>query len=322
MAYTQAPDGMFHIAMPFTDVHGNGGLLTTVGDLQRWNANLDHPTAGWRALVGQLQTRGRLNDGFEIGYAQGLRVGTYRDVREVSHGGATAGYRAFLARFPDQRLSIAVLCNVTTVDAERVVHQVADVFLEGLAPAAPAAVPAPVSSAQASLRTHAGLYRDPATDGIVRLVWEKDQLRYGRAAGEPLVPARQGTFRLGDGGVEVAFEPDGTGTPARLVVHGADNPPRVYVRVAEAAPAVEQLAEYAGAYVSDELDVTYSVFVRAGRLLVRLRWRDPVALRPAYADAFENPEGHIVRFTRDGTGRVDGFNVNAGRVRHLRFERR
>ncbi|MEP7001771.1 MAG: serine hydrolase domain-containing protein, partial [bacterium] len=30
--------------MPFTNVHGNGGLLTTVGDLMKWNAFLDSPS--------------------------------------------------------------------------------------------------------------------------------------------------------------------------------------------------------------------------------------------------------------------------------------
>ena len=85
---------------------------------------------------------------------------------------------------------------------------------------------------------------------------------------------------------------------------------------------MEQLAEYAGAYASDELEVTYGIFVRDGRLFARLRWLEPQALRPAYADAFEDDSGDLVRFTRDGAGRVDGFNVNAGRVRHLRFDRR
>jgi CubicO group peptidase (beta-lactamase class C family) len=99
MAYRQNRDGGFSTSMPFTNVYGNGGLLTTVGDLLLWNENLDTPRVGGEALVDQLQTRGRLNDGSEIEYAQGLVVTTYRGVREVSHGGSTAGYQTFLARF-------------------------------------------------------------------------------------------------------------------------------------------------------------------------------------------------------------------------------
>src|SRR5919109_3782729 len=105
--------------MPFENVHGNGGLLTTVGDLLRWNENFDHARVGGPELVRQLEARGRLSDGREIGYGLGLGIGELRGVREFSHAGSTAGYRAFLARYPDQRLSIAGLCNAAEADAPR-----------------------------------------------------------------------------------------------------------------------------------------------------------------------------------------------------------
>ena len=70
-AYRQTRDGRFETLMSITNVTGNGGLLTTVGDLLKWNANLDDPRVGGRALVEWLETRGRLNDGFENEYAGG-----------------------------------------------------------------------------------------------------------------------------------------------------------------------------------------------------------------------------------------------------------
>ena len=41
--------------MPFENVHGNGGLLTTVGDLLRWNENFESPTVGDAAFVQRQQ---------------------------------------------------------------------------------------------------------------------------------------------------------------------------------------------------------------------------------------------------------------------------
>ena len=127
-AYRQSRDRGVQTFMSITDVVGNGGLLTTVGDLLRWNANLDDPTVGGRALVDWLETRGRLNDGTENEYARGLTVTTYKGLREVSHGGSTAGYQTFLARFPDARLSVAVLCNTTGANPSALAHRVGDVF--------------------------------------------------------------------------------------------------------------------------------------------------------------------------------------------------
>src|ERR1051326_3913179 len=92
IAYRQASDG-WHEEMPFEDVHGNGGLLTTVGDLLTWNENFVAPKVGDRQLVADEQTVARLTDGESTGYAFGLFVGSYRGVREVNHSGSTAGYR-------------------------------------------------------------------------------------------------------------------------------------------------------------------------------------------------------------------------------------
>ena len=41
--------GTMRQLMPFEDVHGNGGLLTTVGDLLKWNQNFTTATVAARA---------------------------------------------------------------------------------------------------------------------------------------------------------------------------------------------------------------------------------------------------------------------------------
>lgn len=50
IAYEQIPQG-FHQEMPFENVHGNGGLLTTVGDLLLWNENFVAPKVGDAAFL-------------------------------------------------------------------------------------------------------------------------------------------------------------------------------------------------------------------------------------------------------------------------------
>jgi CubicO group peptidase (beta-lactamase class C family) len=127
IAYSQEQDG-FHAEMPFENVHGNGGLLTTVGDLLKWNENFLSPKVGDHAFVKEQQTPGRFTDGRVHDYALGLMIGTYKGMREVSHSGSTAAYRAFLTRFPDQGVSVAVLCNASTGNATQYAHAVADLY--------------------------------------------------------------------------------------------------------------------------------------------------------------------------------------------------
>jgi len=141
IAYASASDG-YHLEMPFENVHGNGGLLTTVGDLLKWNENYVSPVVGDRALVTTQSTAGQFNDGRPLLYALGLFVGDYRGARNIYHSGSTAGYRAHLNRFPDSHTSVAVLCNVATGDASRSANLVSDLYLTGLKPVTPA-TPAP-----------------------------------------------------------------------------------------------------------------------------------------------------------------------------------
>jgi CubicO group peptidase (beta-lactamase class C family) len=142
IAYTTQASG-YAQEMPFENVHGNGGLLTTVGDLLRWNENFVTPTLGDAAFVARQQQVGVFNDGKPGTYALGLVVDTYKGVREVGHSGSTAGYRAHLVRYPDQHLSVAVLCNVSSGTATQYAHAVADLYLGSAIKTAPTAAPTP-----------------------------------------------------------------------------------------------------------------------------------------------------------------------------------
>jgi hypothetical protein len=90
IAYSQSGDG-WHQEMPFENVHGNGGLLTTVGDLLKWNENFVTPIVGDAQSIALQQTPAKLAGGDATDYALGLYVRPYRGVREVSHSGSTAG---------------------------------------------------------------------------------------------------------------------------------------------------------------------------------------------------------------------------------------
>jgi hypothetical protein len=70
-------------------VYGNGGLLTTIGDLLKWNANFTGHVVGDAAFVDELQQRATLPGERTHEYALGLYVDTYKSVREIDHSGAT-----------------------------------------------------------------------------------------------------------------------------------------------------------------------------------------------------------------------------------------
>ena len=318
-AYRLQPDGSFRTNMSFTNVYGNGGLLTTVGDLLIWNENLDHPRVGGQALVDQLETKGRLNDGFANRYGQGLFLADYRGLREVSHNGSTAGYQTVLTRFPEAHLSIAVLCNTAGTNPTAYAHQVADLFLGDRLK--PVVTPTAAPVAATTLQSLAGVYRDLRNDGVMKLAYDPDRKTFGPPDGTALVPLGDGRFSTKNGLTTLTVErPDPHG-PITMVQRDARTPTITWTAEAPFTPSVAQLALYAGDYYSDEINTLYRVRVENGALVARYGPALKMDLSPVFADAFEGDE-NVIRFTKDPSGRIDGFRVNAGRVLHLKFVRR
>jgi hypothetical protein len=290
--------------MPFENVHGNGGMLTTVGDLLRWNANFTHAVVGGPALVESQLRRGVLKDGRTIDYAGGLVVGTWRGVREISHSGSTAGYQGWLARYPDQGLSVAILCNVSNANATQLGRDVAALYLGASLSQAPTA-PAPVEVA--GLKDMAGLYRNLRNHSPLMAAVDNGRLRIGGAL---FTPVSQDLFVNGD---------------ARIVASAGrlrSDDGTVFEKVEQAIPTASELQSFVGEYHSDEAMATLRVAVRGEVLMVQNRPGSWAPLQPAYRDAFVLPGAGIVRFVRDGSGTITEASVSQARVWDLRFKRR
>jgi len=281
-------DTAFTTDMPFENVYGNGGLLTTVGDLLTWNEHFDAAPEGDPLSTVEQQQAGRFSDRRTHGYALGLFVGKYKGVREVYHSGSTAGYNAFLTRFPDQHLSVAVLCNATSAQATQYAHAVADLYVrspERLALREPAD----------DMAAHGGLYRSLVTGSTITI----------------------GGQRAGVNGVTWTF--DGHGGAIATDEYGTTT---AFEQVAAANPSAQDLEAYPGAYVSEEAETELRASVEHGALVLERRPDTTIVLKPLYADAFEAPQLGTVIFRRDTTGRVVGLSVSQDRVWDLRFRRR
>ncbi len=83
-----AKESVWYQDMPFEDVYGNGGLLSTVSDLLKWNRNMQSGNLH-SDVFRHMQTPGALNGGSEIRYGFGLFLNSFVGLPEISHGGAT-----------------------------------------------------------------------------------------------------------------------------------------------------------------------------------------------------------------------------------------
>jgi CubicO group peptidase (beta-lactamase class C family) len=310
-AYSRQGNGPWRLNMPFMNVYGNGGMLTTVGDWMKWNAMLDSHSLG-APLVNALETRGVLNDGRKIAYALGLTINTYKGLKDVAHGGATAGYQTFLARYPDRRVSVGVMCNGTSPSAGGIAAGITDEIF------GPFPEPAKTDAAKVSedeLKKFVGVWRNEKTHAPARFVIENGVSRW---RGARLVPMAGGQFSLGEDQLKFTFDKDGKPVSAETV--DSDGEVRRFVPEKEWTPAPADLASFKGDWFSEEAGATFTVAVEAGKLFIKQRPATSFPLQPLYQDHFV-VQGNVIWFTRDNDGKVTGMHVGASRMRDMPFVR-
>lgn len=307
--YSPAKGGGYRLDMPVSNLIGNGGLLLTVGDLLRWNASLDRTDGEWGRVVRQLQTPSRLKDGRELTYGLGLTLSDFSGLREVSHGGRTAGFLTYALRLPERGFSLALLGNSGDFVSANLAADVARIVLELPRPEQPVAV----EVLPAGLELLGGFYYSAQLDEVVPISFHEGHLRVDATN---LIPLGNGRFAESGARREWLF-PAGKPGEAILTANGA----RIaYVRRAAVGLLVANALDYTGAYRSDELDTTYQLELTGRNLELSLWPRAKETLRPLFADGFRAGQW-LVTFVRDGTGRVVACELSNGRCRRVRLER-
>ena len=327
--YSRAKDGFRLVVRTYTDVVvGNSGLFTTVGDLLRWERNFTDPRVGDLALMREMETPVIATGWSETSrYGLGLDIAQHRGLRTVAHGGGDDGVRSYVVRYPERRLAIAILCNRDDLDPAAVARSIADLFLHEELPNAvtatlPPTVP-PVSLPVQDLQNKVGLYRDVSTDSVGRIFIRDGKLMAGADDGNEyeLTAISPNRFVLMGTSVVAEFVPSNAGKPQELHVTGAGPKPYVSQLIPPFKPSTAELRAFEGTYTSDEVDGTYTIVARDSGLLLQVATRADIRFEPVFTDAFSGKMLGVVKFSRDGRGRVTAFTATAPSVRGLRFNR-
>ncbi len=324
-SYGPLRDGGYERYLKSFDGYGDGNLLTTIGDLLKWDENFYDPKVGGQEFLDLILTPGTLSDGEKLDYAFGLGHGTYRGLQTVSHGGAFKGFRTQLLRFPAEHFSVAVLCNVTTANPTALAERVTDIYLaDALAPpsaGAPATPEPTVELPESELEQFAGHYWDPLQRIARQIAVTDGQLVYRRGPGSesPLAALDARRFVMLD--VPVTVEVAFYGDDAQLMTVTVDGgSPSEYERYEPASPTESELDAYLGTYDSDEGLAPLRV-TRVGRVLnVHVQHQEPLALRPLMKDRFAFGWGSVA-FDRT-SGRVTGLAIDASRILGVRYAKR
>ena len=117
----------------------NGGILSTAGDMAKWDIALWRGRIVPPATLDRMTTPVVLNNGKTFNAGMGWFVDTFRGHRLLAHNGSTAaGFSSVIYRYPDDHLFVVVLMSI---DRGAAVNQlatgIAGLVVPGLSPEPP-----------------------------------------------------------------------------------------------------------------------------------------------------------------------------------------
>jgi CubicO group peptidase (beta-lactamase class C family) len=119
---------------PTVNTTADGSLYLTALDMAKWDATLYTEKLLKRSSIEPMWTPANLNDGKMHPYGFGWSLGGVRGQRVIQHGGAWQGFKSYIARYVDDKLTVVAFANLAQADAERIVRGVAAIYNPELAP--------------------------------------------------------------------------------------------------------------------------------------------------------------------------------------------
>jgi len=321
-SYFKGRAGYSYVALSYSN-SGATSVFTTVGDLARWDRNLQTGQVGGPAVSKAMRELDRLNGGGDNNYASGLVLGRYRGLPTEEHSGADAGYRAELLRFPEQRLTVAILANASDVGAPTLAYRIADIYLEGTPGLASVAIgPTPIDLNVPGSAPYLGDYQ--LRPGFLLSFTSEGHQLMVQATGQPkfvMDASADNAFFTRAFVASVVFDPPGSDGVTRTATWKQLGQSSPLVRVTREQPADTELRACTGDFFSDELHAIYTLSVRDGALWLRYP-RGSLVLTPLTRGVFSAPFPiGTVTVEKNAAGQCEGLAVTTGRVRNLAFRK-
>jgi CubicO group peptidase (beta-lactamase class C family) len=101
---------------------GDGGLHTNLDDLLKWDQNFYAPKVGKNPekLIELMNMQNSSHNSDSFTYANGQFVGEILERKSYGHSGGWLGTSTYYVRFPDEKFSLALMCNDVSLETSNI----------------------------------------------------------------------------------------------------------------------------------------------------------------------------------------------------------
>lgn len=309
---------------------GATSLFTNINDMSKWIMNFYDHKVGDQKDIDLLTQKGKLNSGKELSYASGIVSDTYNGWRQFSHGGADAGYRTYVTVFPDLKMGFVVFSNLGDFNPGGKAYDIAGLFIKDTSKHKVSEISKKPDSSKAFLKDTITIKKFTGSyisdDGMQISFRLFNKKLYADAFGRSflLLKKDKDTFSLlVDPGVKFSFSSNTSGDTSVFAAFSSDEKHILKKYIADTSQADNLLRAYTGTYYCPELDCKYGISLKDHHLmLTNVKYNDtPLTL--VGTDDLVNDfwwMGHL-KIIRSNKNDITGFEVNNGRIMHLKFNK-
>jgi CubicO group peptidase (beta-lactamase class C family) len=327
-SYDRKDSSHFTNAVLSYSVSGATSLFTNINDMSKWVMNFYDHKVGDQKDIDLLTQKGKLNNGKELSYALGIVSDTYNGWRQYSHSGGDAGYRTHVAVFPDLKMGFIVFSNLGNFNPGEKVYAIADFFIQDTAVKKEGVKKDQRDSAAAVLKDTLSIKKFTGNYiGEEGLPFSFDirnsQLHYHIFnENNFLLKELKDTFSIPQAPeIKFIFGIKGKDTTVDLITPDQLFHLKKYIK--DTSQTNEFLKKYTGVYYCPELNCKYGIDLKDHHLILTNSKYNDAKLTLIGKDHLMNDNWWInhLMMKRDSKNNIIGFEVNSGRIMHLKFNK-
>jgi CubicO group peptidase (beta-lactamase class C family) len=301
---------------------GAGGVGSTIEDMAKWSNLFTDKNPKLPCIPKFITTLDTLNNGSLQKYGRGVFVSAYRNQKTINHSGRDLGMRSQIICLPEANLSVIMFSNSEHINVVSLSYKVLDLFIASNEDKE--RKKKQYFHSKSELLKFIGNYQEINSDLGMKILIENDTLKAKSSFGRIPIPLKKGGknqfYRAENSSVGYHFFNTNNSTCALAVDFGGAK--FYFERVQLENSDVINLKDYAGEYYSDEISVTYQIFIENKKLFLRFPNNPKIELILGQKNEFGSGNRTRYVFKRDKHQIINSFTVaSEGTVKDILFQK-